>query len=140
MDKPDNIEGGCLCGATRYRATGVPYKVLYCHCNWCRKATGAPVSVWLMFDQGQVAFIVGSPQKYASSPGVLRGFCPTCGTPLWWEGAWDDKPVQMVPSGSLDDPTQYPPQGHSTCHSQISWFEVADDLPRFQRASPKSLD
>ena len=87
----------------RYRRA---YKVLYCHCNWCRKATGAPVSVWLMFDQGQVAFIVGSPQKYASSPGVLRGFCPTCGTPLWWEGAWDDKPVQMVPSGSLDDPTQ----------------------------------
>ena len=24
MDKPDFIEGGCLCGATRYRATGTP--------------------------------------------------------------------------------------------------------------------
>jgi hypothetical protein len=90
-----------------------------------------------MFDKGQVEFIEGYPRKYASSPGVLRGFCSICGTPIWWEGIWDDKPIQMVPSGSLDDPEQYPPQGHANCHNKLSWLEMTDDLPRYSHASPK---
>ena len=77
-DIPDSIEGGCLCGATRYRATGKPYKSSYCHCQWCRSATGAPVSAWLMYDGGRIEFIQGNPRKYPSSPGVMRGFCPIC--------------------------------------------------------------
>ena len=137
MDKPDFIEGSCLCGATRYRATGQPFKVTYCHCEWCRKASGAPIAAWLLYDEGQVEFIKGSPQKYASSPGVLRGFCPVCGTSFWWEGIWHDEPVEMVAIGSLDDPEVYSPDRHAYCHDQISWFEVADDWPRYPHSSPK---
>ena len=136
MDKPKCIEGGCLCGAIRYRATGDPYKSSYCHCSWCRKLTGAPVAAWLLYNSDQIEFIKGSPQKYASSPGVLQGFCPVCGTPLWWESMWDNKPIQMVTIGSLDNPEVYPPDRHAFCHNQISWFEVADNLPRYQQSSP----
>ena len=136
MNRPDCIEGGCLCGASRYRATGDPYKSSYCHCSWCRKMTGAPIVAWLMYNADQVEFIKGSPQKYASSPGVLQGFCPVCGTPLCWEGLWDDRRIQMVTIGSLDDPEVYPPTRHAFCHNQISWFEVADNLPRYQQSSP----
>jgi hypothetical protein len=137
MEIPHSIEGGCLCGATRYRATGKPFKSSYCHCNWCRGATGAPVTAWLLYDDGRIEFTRGSPKKYASSPGVLRGFCPTCGTPLWWEGRWHDKPVQMVTIGSLDNPEFYPPDRHASCSEQIGWFDVADDLPRYPHSSPE---
>ncbi len=136
MENPKSIEGGCLCGATRYRATGEPYKARYCHCSWCRKATGAPVVAWIMYEAGQLEFIAGSPQKYASSPGVLRGHCPVCGTPLSYEGMWDDKQIQMVTSGSLDDPEHYPPSGHAFCHNQVSWLKMTDDLPRYPQSSP----
>ncbi len=136
MGIADSIEGGCLCGATRYRATGKPYKSAYCHCEWCRSATGAPVSAWLMYDNHRIEFIKGNPKKYASSPGVLRGFCPDCGTPLWWEGKWHDIPIQMVTIGSLDDPELYPPDRHASCCEQLAWFEVADDLPRYPHSSP----
>lgn len=135
MDKPDSIEGGCWCGATRYRATGKPNKSSYCHCVDCRGATGAPIAAWLMYDGGRIEFIKGSPKKYSATPGVMRGFCPECGSPLWWEGMWHDKLYQMVSVASLDNPELYPPDRHAFCHSQISWFEVADDLPRFQRSS-----
>jgi hypothetical protein len=136
MDIPDSIEGGCLCGATRYRAKGKPFKSCYCHCEWCRGATAAPVSAWLLYEGGRIEFIKGSPKKYASSPGVLRGFCPTCGTPLWWEGSWHDTPIQMVTIGSLDNPEFYPPDRHASCSEQISWFDVADELPRYPHSSP----
>jgi hypothetical protein len=137
MEDSKVIEGGCLCGKTRYRATGEPYKVSYCHCTSCRRATGAPIAAWLMFDKGQVIFPDTEPQKFASSPGILRGFCATCGTPLWWEGQWDDKSIEMVTSGSLDDPELYRPDRHASCSNQISWFETADDLPRYPHSSPK---
>jgi len=91
-----------------------------------------------MYDAGKVEFIEGSPKKYASSPGVLRGFCPTCGTPLWWEGMWDDRAIEMVTTASLDDPEPYQPDRHGNCHNQISWFDVEDDLPRYQHSTPKN--
>ena len=34
-------EGGCLCGDIRYRATSEPEFVTHCHCQMCRKHSGA---------------------------------------------------------------------------------------------------
>jgi len=42
-DCPEKLTGGCLCGAVRYETTMKPFKVSYCHCESCRKATAAPV-------------------------------------------------------------------------------------------------
>ncbi|MDA1072262.1 MAG: hypothetical protein O2825_12805 [Proteobacteria bacterium] len=35
-------EGGCLCGAVRYRVTSAPQVSCYCCCATCQGATGAP--------------------------------------------------------------------------------------------------
>ena len=132
----ESLEGGCRCGMTRYRTSGKPFKSAYCHCNDCRSATGALAQAWLMFDGESIKFIKGSPKKYQSSPGALRGFCPECGTPLWWEGIWHDAPMQMVPIATLDNPEVYPPDRHASCNERISWFDIADDLPRVGGSSP----
>jgi hypothetical protein len=44
----DRFEGGCLCGAVRFVATGQPKGVAWCHCESCRKHSGAPVSVFVL--------------------------------------------------------------------------------------------
>ena len=72
--------GGCLCGDVRFRLTGPPYEVDYCHCHSCRKHTGAPVSVFADCKGGIVEFTKGAPTLYESSPGVRRGFCARCGS------------------------------------------------------------
>ena len=36
------FEGGCLCGAVRYRAIAAPIRAVICHCSMCRKHSGAP--------------------------------------------------------------------------------------------------
>ena len=38
-------EGRCLCGAVRFRAWGPPKWVMWCHCDSCRRHSGAPASV-----------------------------------------------------------------------------------------------
>ena len=130
------ITGGCLCGAVRYEVQGEPYKVSYCHCRSCRKATGAPVVVMVMFRDFQVRWPGSEPRRHESSPGVRRGFCATCGTPITWEGVWDGGPIFEVHVSTLDHPERFPPDRHAFVRERIRWFDVADDHPRYEGASP----
>ena len=78
----DVFEGRCLCGDVRFRASGEPKWVLWCHCESCRRHSGAPASVFVSFADDAVAATQGAITKYTSSPGVERGFCARCGSTL----------------------------------------------------------
>ena len=78
--------GRCLCGSVRYEAVGQPNWVAYCHCESCRRATGAPVTAYAGFPADAVRFTGEPPTFFASSPGVRRGFCGRCGSPVSFEG------------------------------------------------------
>jgi hypothetical protein len=134
---PDKLEGGCLCGGVRFETTMKPFKVTYCHCKSCRKASAAPAMVILLFDDGGVRFTKGEPKRYESSPGVFRGHCTVCGTPLSWEGTWHEKPIIEVYAGTLDNPEKCAPDRHAFIEEKISWFDVADELPRYHGTSPE---
>jgi hypothetical protein len=129
--KPD-AEGGCLCSAVRYRASGEARHPTLCHCNSCRRASGAPLVAWVTFPIAQFAFTKGAPARYRSSPPVVRTFCASCGTPLTYQhdayaGAID------VTVASLDDPSSFPPADHTWTSDKIAWLELGDGLPRHLR-------
>lgn len=118
-------EGGCLCGALRYRIQGEPIGVGLCHCRSCRLATGGPVAGFVDLPPGGFVWTAGEPAFYASSPGVRRGFCSTCGTALTFEA--DDLPGEVhLLSATLDDPTPWVPDEAGTTHSgdRISWLKI----------------
>ena len=126
------FSGGCMCGAVRYEAVGEPTGVIYCHCESCRRHTGAPVSTLAGFRRDQVRFTRGERKLYSSSAGVERGFCANCGTTLTWEGDGDELgPLVEIHIGTLDDPNAFTPQCHVHHDEKLSWFDVADDLPRY---------
>ena len=80
------LEGGCLCGAVRFITTGEPKGVYWCHCQSCRKHTGAPVSVFVAFDCDAYRVTKGEVSKFDSTPGkTRRGFCARCGSTLTCE-------------------------------------------------------
>jgi hypothetical protein len=125
------ITGGCMCGAVRYEADGESLKVGHCHCHSCRSHTGAPVVTFVVFEQDRVKFTKGNRKIYNSSPGVGRGFCDQCGTPLTWEGdAWDRSIIEVHIS-TLDNPNAFVPTVHWFHGERIDWFDVADNLPRY---------
>jgi hypothetical protein len=41
----------------------------------------------------------------------------------------------QIATGSLDEPERVRPQDHVWTGSQIPWFRIDDDLPRFERSS-----
>ena len=35
--------------------------------------------------------------------------------------------------GALEDPTKFKPTAHVNVAEQLAWFEIHDDLPRFEK-------
>ena len=121
-----------MCGAVRYEATGEPIGVIYCHCQSCRRHTGAPVSTLVGFPRDSVRFTGSERKLYASSEGVGRGFCPDCGTTLTWEGDGEELGMLVeIHMGTLDDPSALAPKCHVHHDERVAWFDTAGQLPRF---------
>ncbi len=80
-------EGGCLCGAVRYCATGNPLRVTVCHCTFCQRFTGSAFLVEPIFRQEDVVFSGEAPRVFdhrsdGSQKRVSLHFCGKCGTTL----------------------------------------------------------
>lgn len=119
-------DGGCLCGAVRYRFSGEPEQSAWCHCRSCRLATGAPAVAFLGLDRARFAWTTQEPSYHASSPGVRRGFCPVCGTALSYE-AERKADVIDIHTATLDDPDRFPPTGTYYGVERIAWFPATGE-------------
>lgn len=121
--------GGCLCGAVRFEASARPMRASYCHCTLCRRHTGAPVMLGVVFARADVA-VTGASRSYASSASGRRHFCATCGASLFF--TFEDVPERLeIMAGAFDDPSFIAPIFHLHTAERIACFDVVDDLPRF---------
>jgi hypothetical protein len=115
--------GRCLCGAIRYRASGPPKWIANCHCESCRRATGAPLITYAGFDADRFAYATGEPACFHSSPGVTRTFCGRCGTPLTYQGArWPGEVHVLV--GSMDRPQDFAPTRDALVEERLPWVPL----------------
>jgi len=110
----------------------------YCHCRMCQRNSGAPVVAWTIFSAAGFSWTAGSPATYASSPGIRRQFCASCGSYLTFQRQ-DSKEIS-INTASLDDPAAFPPRMHIFEESRIPWFHTDDDLPRHIGYGPFSSD
>ena len=125
------IEGGCFCGAVRYRASAPPKASLICHCASCRRAAAAPAMPWVTFAADDFSITRGDLATYRSSPPVRRGFCGACGTPISYEH--DERPDEVdVTTVSLDDPEAFPPTHHLRLMEALAWVRFGDGLPAYR--------
>lgn len=95
------LKGSCLCGQIRFSAAATARPPAACHCSQCRKQSGHHwASVQVMDDD---LTITGSPRWFAASDKAKRGFCPTCGSFLFWKGTGEkDTGVAL---GAIDGAT-----------------------------------
>ena len=131
------LEGGCLCGAVRYRVDGQPFDAGYCHCSMCRKASGAPVVAWASARQADFEFTAGEPRRFRSSERVERAYCGGCGAQLLFDNLAEPQTIDFA-IATLDDPDAVAPTFHIYDANRIAWFETQDDLPRHKAGRTKN--
>ena len=128
-------EGGCFCGAVRYRAAAPACHVYHCHCSMCRKLHGALYATWALVPRGQLEVIGGvdAVAIFESSPGVRRRFCQRCGCQLFCE-IDSDPDFDWFTPGTLDGgvhPGHLPSrEQHIFVGSKAPWHEITDDAPQ----------
>jgi hypothetical protein len=123
------VDGGCICGAIRYRVRGEPTGSMVCHCQTCRRVAGAPVVAWVTFPSAQFEFLQGQPSEFHSSAPVRRTFCAACGTPLTYEHA-DGPGFVDITTCTLDDPNLFRPT-HRRQHLVLP--ELVPSVRRFSK-------
>ena len=123
--------GRCYCGAHRIEAAGPPETVTYCHCADCKRVTASPLPAFAAFPEGTVTITPDLQAAKPVTPGVIRHFCPDCGSQL--TARFDYLTGQVyVPLGVLDQADQLAPRFHCHSGSTLPWLYLDDDLPRAQ--------
>lgn len=130
----ETAEGGCLCSAIRYRVSGEPVAATMCHCGDCRRASGGTNVAWAVFDDVRFEWLSGEPADFSSSPGIHWLFCAACGSLVGYRRA--SRPQHMdVTTGTLDDPSRFPPQVEIWVAEKIGWETLHPNLPKRERSS-----
>ena len=102
---PDVHEGGCACGAVRYRALGQPVIAQVCHCRFCQRRTGSAFAVLAVFKDGDVA--------------ISRGRLMLC---------------EHRSAGTFDDPGWLRIDRHIWTRSARSWVPIPSGVELFSQA------
>ena len=129
------IRGSCLCRGIEFELDGVPF-LSTCHCSMCRKNTGSAFSTAASVPASDFRFVKGEDlaQLYESSPGVYRAFCRVCGSRA--PAHWAPGNLVFIPAGLFDDNPGVRPAAHTFVGSKAPWWEITDDLPRFEKEIP----
>lgn len=127
--------GGCLCGAVRYEITAEPVMQAICHCKNCQRQAGSALSVLIGVPRDAIT-IEGETTTYhdkgESGMGVLRKFCPTCGSPLFTD-AESAPDLWFVKAGTFDETDWFEPQIQFWTSSRQRWMPACENIPAMER-------
>src|SRR4249919_3841568 len=116
-------EGGCACGAVRYRLTSEPLFVHCCHCLNCQRQTGSAFVINVLIEADRVELLSGEPQEVSvpreSGDDQIIWRCPTCQVAVY--SSYGRLPVRFVRAGTLDDPASVSPDVHIYTRSKLPW-------------------
>jgi hypothetical protein len=128
-----SFEGGCTCGAVRYRMTSPPLFVHCCHCRWCQRETGASFALNSLIESDRVKLLQGEPEVVDtpsnSGQGQKIARCPTCRIALWSNYAGAGDKLRFVRVGTLDQPDRLPPDIHIFTASKQPWVVIPPGMP-----------
>lgn len=130
------LEGGCACGAIRYKLTASPLIVHACHCRDCQRLTGSAFVTNVWIERKFVEARGAAPKSFRLAGGSGRHhdvfFCETCGTYLWSRYHIAPGDSLFVRAGTLDTPEAIRPDVHIFTRSQLPWLDLPAGVPAFR--------
>ncbi|WP_292247744.1 GFA family protein, partial [Mesorhizobium sp.] len=132
------LTGRCMCEAVTWSYSGDITRNLVCHCADCRRASSAPLTAFLGMRPEQVSW-TGEIRHFESSPNTFRGFCPACGTRLYFRS--DRWPREIhVHAATMTNPDDYQPDAQVLTRSRMKWLDRLPSIPAHDGFQEKPAD
>ena len=124
---PLPLNGGCRCGAIRYRVNGVPAFTFACHCTDCRQLTASAFSIGLAVPDAGFAVIGGQPRMWTkiadSGKPSHQYWCAVCHG--WTHTVAEGSPgMVVVRASTLDSSDWVRPVGQIFLRSAYPWARL----------------
>ncbi len=132
----ESLSGGCLCGAVRYRAQCPVIRVNHCHCEMCRRSTGAVAGTWASVPAAGLSLEGATPAEFRASDFATRSFCAACGSTLFWKRDGAAKIDLAV--GTLDDASAIRAGRHDWIEGRLPGFVLDAHLPAYKADGTKA--
>ncbi|MBS0220069.1 MAG: GFA family protein [Proteobacteria bacterium] len=123
------LDGGCICGALRYRVKDLPLAVFMCHCDNCQKRTGSAFSLSMIVWRKDFETTSGE-TLWCDLPGGSGALhrqhvCPHCLTRTHTEMMAHPDIINVRP-GTLDRPQAVMPVAQVWTSAAHPWALAAD--------------
>jgi hypothetical protein len=134
-------EGGCLCGAVRYRLSQRPQTMTACHCDACKKMSGGTNLLVITAPHDRFLHMRGEVQRYRRTAAsgrqsdVVR--CALCGTRLWHEP--QSFAIVTIAAGTLDDPRWVVPAIHIWVENALPGALMHEDALKFEGQAARDI-
>lgn len=136
----DNVhEGGCACGAVRYRVRGQPTIGMVCHCRFCQRRLGSAFGIIAYFNEQDVEITQGQltcceHRSDESGRWLKMEFCPLCGTTVTHTA--EVRPGHRgIAGGTFDDPGWFRIERHVWVQSARPWVSIPGDVAVFPQGA-----
>ncbi len=127
-------EGGCSCGAVRFRLTAAPMFVHCCHCLDCQRQTGSAFAINALYETDHIEMLAGEAEAIAMPTDSGRPHdiyrCPRCKVAVWSDYGRRSY-LRFVRVGALDEPHAIAPDVHIYTRSKVPWVALPADVPAF---------
>jgi len=131
----DGLEGGCACGAVRYRLEASPMFVHCCHCRDCQRQTGSAFVLNALIETDRITLLTGDPEPVPVPTDSGRPHdiwrCRACRTAVWSDYG-RRAGLRFVRVGTLDDPAALPPDVHIYTRTKLPWIALPPGVPAFE--------
>ena len=130
-ETPERRTGHCLCGAITYEYDEPVNWCGHCHCESCRRACSAPMTTFFGVENGRWRWTGAGPTVFASSKGVERMFCATCGSQMAYRTDHFPNETHFY-AATLEAPEDFAPEKHFFHGEKLPWLHLADDLKKHE--------
>lgn len=131
-----NQEGGCACGAVRYKLTASPLIVHACHCRDCQRLTGTAfvTNIWIerRFVESNAAPLQSNLVTAGSGKPHEVFRCAKCGTAVWSKYHAAPGDTVLLRAGTLDRPEAVTPDVHIFTRSKVPWLSLPAGARAFE--------
>ena len=131
----ESREGGCQCGAVRYRFEGEPISLAVCHCTECQRQSGSAFGMSLTVRKEDFHLLQGTLKTFDRKADTGRivtcAFCPECGTRIYHAPHYRTDAINIKP-GTFDDTSFLQPKYEVWTKRKHAWVDLLGEVVSFE--------